>query len=218
MSTHAPDQTNIPNSPTLTLTPPHPLARVTPFKAHPSTLPRTPLSRRWNFQTRVSSAHDAAISRPSGITFSETTHAGRKKGDKDTNSNKDTATGSPVILSPERRSNASLECSRPQPELDPGGVDIGGWYTFNDPEDRLSPSALALFADLYPSKLVAQAFPGLPRSWFPTITLSIQFFAPVPRVTATGSPVPCSDRTVGVWATEKFVQDPQGRHAAYVEV
>lgn len=99
-----------------------------------------------------------------------------------------------------------------------GGVEIGGWYTFNDPQDRLSPSALALFADLYPSKLVGQAFPGLPRSWFPTVTLSIQFYAPIPRATATLDQSPSSDRSVGVWTNSKFVQDPQGRHDVYVEV
>lgn len=148
----------------LTLLPPHPLARVTPFETHPATLPPTPLRSRLNFRHQLSGALDPAAHQ----------HA--------------------------------------------GAVETGTWYTFNDAHDRLSPSAVAFFADLFGTNLVGKAFPDLPTSWFPTVTLSIQFYAPIPHATATSAHRPSSDRSVGVWSSGKFIQDPQGRHDVYVEV
>lgn len=149
----------------LTLVPPHSLARVTPFETHPATLGPTPLRSRLNFRNQLSGASLPDVLRHSA-----------------------------------------------------GPVEAGRWYTFNDPHDRLSPSAIAFFADLFGSNLVGKAYPDLPTSWFPTVTLSIQFYAPVPRVTDTSALSPSSDRSVGVWSSGRFVQDPQGRHDVYVEV
>ena len=50
------------------------------------------------------------------------------------------------------------------------------------------------------------------RSWFPTITLSIEFKTRIP------SSAEFSDRTVGLYSESRFLHDPHARHNARVEV
>lgn len=49
-------------------------------------------------------------------------------------------------------------------------------------------------------------------SWFPTLTMSIEFKARIP------SSAEFSDRTVGVYSESKFLHDPYTRHNGRVEV
>lgn len=53
----------------------------------------------------------------------------------------------------------------------------------------------------------------LGRSWFPTMTLAIEFKSPIPAP----SDIHAS-RTVGLYSSGRFLNDPQGRHDVYVEV
>ena len=51
-------------------------------------------------------------------------------------------------------------------------------------------------------------------SWFPTVTLSIEFKNKIPPPSSSLH----ADRTVGLYSYGRFVTAPQGRHDAYVEV
>jgi hypothetical protein len=43
---------------------------------------------------------------------------------------------------------------------------------------------------------------------FPTVTITIEFKSPIPQGT----------RTIGVFGSGRFIEDPQGRHELYTEV
>ena len=155
--------------PSLTLVPPAPGARVTPFGTYPSSLKPSTKEPRWNFTPYIQAARDRSI---------HERHARlAKAGESD------------------------------------GGVEGGGWYTFNDPGDVLTPASLAFFADLFPDKLPVAAYPDLPSSWFPTVTMSVQFCARIPRGSENHS-----QHTVGTFTSGRFIDEPMGRHDIYVEV
>jgi hypothetical protein len=49
-------------------------------------------------------------------------------------------------------------------------------------------------------------------SWYPTMAIAIEFKSPIPSS-------PCyAPRTVGLYSSGRFINDPQGRHDAYVEI
>ena len=50
-------------------------------------------------------------------------------------------------------------------------------------------------------------------SWFPTMVLNIDFKFPIPR-----SSSDYASRTVGLYSSGHFINDPQGRHNQYTEV
>lgn len=54
----------------------------------------------------------------------------------------------------------------------------------------------------------------IPRSWYPTMTMAIDFKAPIPSP----SKNIYADRTVGIYSKGLFMNDPQGRHDMYTEV
>ncbi|KAI0059620.1 hypothetical protein BV25DRAFT_1889604 [Artomyces pyxidatus] len=148
----------------LTLVPPAPHARHTPFHTHPSSAPLAPLLPRITFRPYLLRAEDHSIGER---------HAQRAE----------------------------------------GGVDVGEWYTFSDPAERVTTTSLALFADLFPNLLPPIVNGGtLPPSWFPTVVLTLEFKAPIPRGEG------YSTRTVGSFVTCRFVNDPQGRHDVYGEL
>ncbi|KAJ7359588.1 hypothetical protein DFH08DRAFT_952703 [Mycena albidolilacea] len=62
-------------------------------------------------------------------------------------------------------------------------------------------------------KRALRRFFPLPCPWFPTMTLSIEFKAPIPPPSARHAA-----RTVGLYSTGTFWGAPQGRHDAYVEI
>ncbi|KAI0039735.1 hypothetical protein FA95DRAFT_1684150 [Auriscalpium vulgare] len=139
----------------LTLEPPSPHARVTPFSTHPSESANCPL----------------AFPCP-GVTA--------------------TVDGTLGTL--------------PNPS---GGVDVGQWFTFSHPADMLTLPSLAFFSDLFPNLLPPVVAGGkLPASSCPTVVLTLEFKAPIPR----------GARTVGAYAVSRFLNDPQGRHDVYGEL
>ncbi|KAJ7617509.1 thioesterase-like superfamily-domain-containing protein [Mycena polygramma] len=100
-----------------------------------------------------------------------------------------------------------------------GGLVWGAWLELVGPGERVTPASIAFLADIFlnlPSLLPRSERGGLVPgdTWFPTMTLSIQFQAPIP---APGSAVHAA-RTVGLYSHGTFWGEPQGRHDAYVEV
>jgi len=113
-----------------------------------------------------------------------------------------------------------------------GGVEWGAWLGFSGKEETLTSSALALMVDMFtnlPIILPRSERKGLSTrcaisldgavskgefySWFPTMTLSIEFKAPIPRPSKF-----YASRTVGLYSAGKFIGHPRGRHETYVEV
>ena len=90
----------------------------------------------------------------------------------------------------------------------PGGVEDGRWYELR-PGERITPSFLPVVCDVFPGLLPEAAHADrLRRNRFPTVTISLEFKAPIPLGT----------RTVGVFGAGRFIEDPQGRHEFYAEV
>ncbi|KAI0301133.1 thioesterase-like superfamily-domain-containing protein [Multifurca ochricompacta] len=87
-----------------------------------------------------------------------------------------------------------------------GGVEEGRWHELQ-PGERITPSFLPLICDVFPGLLPVAAYP-LKRAWFATVTMSMEFMAPIPRGT----------RTIGVFGSGRFIENPQGRHDFYAEV
>ncbi|KAJ6585390.1 thioesterase-like superfamily-domain-containing protein [Mycena capillaripes] len=99
-----------------------------------------------------------------------------------------------------------------------GSLVWGAWFELSDPEERVTPASIALLADIFlnlPSLLPRSERGGLvpAETWFPTMTLSIEFQAPIPPPSARHS-----TRTVGLYSTGTFWGEPQGRHDSYLEV
>ncbi|KAI9452445.1 thioesterase-like superfamily-domain-containing protein [Russula earlei] len=90
----------------------------------------------------------------------------------------------------------------------PGGVEDGRLYELH-PGEHISSSILPVICDVFPGLLPA-AVQGvtLGPNWFPTVTMAIEFKAPIPQ----------GIRTVGVFAAGRFIENPQGRHELYTEV
>lgn len=96
-----------------------------------------------------------------------------------------------------------------------GGTEWGAWLGFSGKDEMLTSPALAFMVDMFantPTMLPRSERKGLSTSWFPTVTLSIEFKAPIPKPSEFHA-----SRTVGLYSTGKFIGHPQGRHEAYVE-
>ncbi|KAF9444333.1 hypothetical protein P691DRAFT_712009 [Macrolepiota fuliginosa MF-IS2] len=96
------------------------------------------------------------------------------------------------------------------------GVEWGSWFGFSDKEEKITSTSIAFLVDIFsnlPSLLPRSERKGLVNSWFPTVTLSIEFKAPIPPPSEYHA-----SRTVGVYSNGKFMHHPQGRHDAYVEI
>jgi len=90
----------------------------------------------------------------------------------------------------------------------PGGVEDGRWYELRQGE-RITPTFLPVVCDVFPGLLFEAVHADrLRRNRFPTVTISLEFKAPIPLGT----------RTVGVFGAGRFIEDPQGRHEFYAEV
>ncbi|KAF9007563.1 thioesterase-like superfamily-domain-containing protein [Cyathus striatus] len=79
-----------------------------------------------------------------------------------------------------------------------GGLEWAAWFEFKDEEDNITSR---------------HEKPGLKISWFPTVTMSIEFKAPIPPLSPRHA-----NRTVGLYSTGRFMGNPQAKHDAYVEV
>ncbi|KAF7364838.1 hypothetical protein MVEN_00354100 [Mycena venus] len=99
-----------------------------------------------------------------------------------------------------------------------GGLVWGAWFELTGADDHVTPASIAFLADTFinlPSLLPRSERNGLVsgETWFPTMTLSIEFKAPIPPPSERHSA-----RTVGLYSTGTFWGEPQGRHDAYVEI
>lgn len=115
-----------------------------------------------------------------------------------------------------------------------GGLEWGAWVELPSPGETITTSTLCFFADIFensptllpksetgglgpryvPLVCPVLAYPQRPlNSWCPTLTLSIDFKFPIPRSSAD-----FARRTVGLYMSAHFINDPQGRHDAYVEI
>ncbi|KAK7057206.1 thioesterase-like superfamily-domain-containing protein [Favolaschia claudopus] len=99
-----------------------------------------------------------------------------------------------------------------------GGLVWGAWFQLTGIEEQITPVSIAFLADTFnnlPSLLPRSERGGLVPcdTWFPTMTLSIEFKAPIPPPS-----LEHSARTVGLYSTGTFWGEPQGRHDAYVEI
>ncbi|CAA7262979.1 unnamed protein product [Cyclocybe aegerita] len=97
-----------------------------------------------------------------------------------------------------------------------GGLEWGSWLELVDKSERITNPALAFLVDIFsntPTLLPRSERPGLEISWFPTMTLSIEFKNKIPPPSSSHA-----DRTVGIYSSGSFMTPPQGRHDVYVEV
>lgn len=97
-----------------------------------------------------------------------------------------------------------------------GGLEWGGWLEFVDQGERITNPALIFLADIFintPNLLPKSERIDLTPSWYPTMTLAVEFKHPIPPTSKLHA-----GRTVGLYSTGRFVNHPQGRHDIYVEV
>ncbi|THH30424.1 hypothetical protein EUX98_g3764 [Antrodiella citrinella] len=108
------------------------------------------------------------------------------------------------------------------------GLEYGLWLSLNDRQEQLTTPMLAFMADTY--EALDEHIPGAHQqlrakrqpvsggiaitSWAPTMVMTLEFKFPVPKPSSTDY----SSRTVAVFSSGKFMNDPQGRHDVYVEV
>jgi len=98
-----------------------------------------------------------------------------------------------------------------------GGLEWGAWFEFTDKNDIISNPSLAFLVDIFmniPTLLPKSEKVGLTTSWYPTMTLSIEFKNKIPLPSSSLH----ADRTVGLYSCGRFMTAPQGRHDGYVEV
>ncbi|KAI0040107.1 hypothetical protein FA95DRAFT_1612047 [Auriscalpium vulgare] len=89
-----------------------------------------------------------------------------------------------------------------------GGIAIGEWHALRDPADKqITFPSLAFISDLF-AGFLPPVVAKLGPSWFPTVVLSLEFKAPIPR----------GATSVGAYVTSRFIADPQGRHDVYCEL
>jgi len=97
-----------------------------------------------------------------------------------------------------------------------GGVEWAAWFELTKENDAITTPALCFFSDIFlniPSLLPKSEREELGTSWFPTIVLNIEFRFPIPRPS-----LDHASRTVGLYSSGHFMNDPQGRHNQYTEV
>jgi len=94
-----------------------------------------------------------------------------------------------------------------------GGVESGMWMQLSHPSDKLTPKSLILLSDLFNGSLPTTVIKDVKQNWFPTVVISIEFKAPIPRDSSI-----YSLRTVGAFISSRFINDPQARHDVYLEL
>ncbi|KAF9562590.1 hypothetical protein CPC08DRAFT_817087 [Agrocybe pediades] len=97
-----------------------------------------------------------------------------------------------------------------------GGVEWGAWFEFADEGEEITNTSLCFLADMClntPTLLPPSERPGLTTSWYPTMTLALEFKNKIPPPSSKHA-----SRTVGLYSLGRFMTAPQGRHEAYVEV
>ncbi|KAF8125696.1 thioesterase-like superfamily-domain-containing protein [Boletus edulis] len=119
-----------------------------------------------------------------------------------------------VLLSHNDPNHASRTTSE---SVGGGGTLWGAWYELSYTDDKLTTSSIPFFCDSFVNlpNLLPKSEPGSARgkrSWCPTIAMTVEFKARIP------SSDNYSTRTVGLYSEARFMNDPEGRHNARVEV
>ena len=185
------------SAPGYTLAPPSPYARRLPLYTHPSTAVNTPVSHltHWNFRDRIQWAWDPIVVAKNSLE------------------------------SPTRTNETSVGG---------GGTEWGAWFELKGAEERITTPALAYLVDLFISthllipksergklgfRYAMQISHAVQRtewlnlcSWFATVTLTIEFKFPIPTT------IEFARRTVGLYSSSRYINEPRGRHDTYVEV
>ncbi|KAF7353850.1 hypothetical protein MVEN_01070600 [Mycena venus] len=99
-----------------------------------------------------------------------------------------------------------------------GGMAVwGAWIELVDKDERITPASLAFLADcietmgtLFPKSVTGFDVRNL---WLPTLSLSLQWKAPIPPPSAIHSA-----RTVGISVVSGFLSEPQNRHDTLIEI
>ncbi|THU80953.1 hypothetical protein K435DRAFT_873869 [Dendrothele bispora CBS 962.96] len=97
-----------------------------------------------------------------------------------------------------------------------GGIDWASWCGFTDKTERITTQSLAFFADAFtnaPMLLEDQDGNAVRKHWYPTTVMTLEFKSPIPPPSQVHA-----GRTVGVWSTGKFINEPSGRHDQYTEI
>ncbi|KZP26973.1 hypothetical protein FIBSPDRAFT_818907 [Athelia psychrophila] len=97
-----------------------------------------------------------------------------------------------------------------------GGVKWAAWFELTNESEVINTPSLCFLADIFqkaPVLLPESEKVGLGTSWFPTMVLNIEFKFPIPKTSADHS-----TRTVGIYSSTHFMNDPQGRTNPYIEV
>lgn len=184
----------------INLLPPSPYARRVPLHHHPAQAPTTGLDRRYKFHSRFD-----------------------------------------VTLEPEIASQNNLDSPRRATSSDTiggGGVDYGLWCGFKDKDEAVTISSLPFFADISlnaPVLLPIEYNKGFQNrylsmfrvfstltfaintktssSWFPTMTMNIEYKFTIPKTSKAHS-----NRTVGIFSSTNFINGRLGRHDMYTEI
>ncbi|KAI0072516.1 hypothetical protein K474DRAFT_1667757 [Panus rudis PR-1116 ss-1] len=98
------------------------------------------------------------------------------------------------------------------------GMEWGLYLSLTDERERITTPSLAFMADMFVA--VDEVIKDGPqaatrhRSWAPTMVMTIEFKFPIPPPSN-----PDHDpRTVAIYSSGRFMNDPQARHDTYVEV
>ncbi|KAL5536530.1 hypothetical protein ACEPAF_352 [Sanghuangporus sanghuang] len=99
-------------------------------------------------------------------------------------------------------------------EREPPGLEFGSWLTLEDEVDPLRSSMLPFCADIIkplPELLPPEVNPFVGKTWYPTLTMTIEFKAPITLESH-------AEKTFGLYAVGRFFQEPLGRHETIIEV
>ncbi|KAK7468919.1 hypothetical protein VKT23_003415 [Stygiomarasmius scandens] len=96
------------------------------------------------------------------------------------------------------------------------GLEWGSWCGFTDKTERITPQSLALLADIFTN--APMLLPGVDddvvrKSWYPTTVMTLEFKSPIPPPSKDHA-----DRTVGLYSTGRYINEPSGRHDQNAEV
>lgn len=94
------------------------------------------------------------------------------------------------------------------------GLQWGDYLTLCDARESLRPAMLAFFADCFTSYPVMLPTLTTQKIWLPTIVMTIEFKFPIPKATDPHT----SQRTVAIFTQSKFVNEPNARHDAVIEL
>ncbi|TFK24367.1 hypothetical protein FA15DRAFT_619368 [Coprinopsis marcescibilis] len=96
------------------------------------------------------------------------------------------------------------------------GLEWAAWFEFKTPTEKLSNIYIPFLVDMFSntiSLLPREERGNIGVSWFPTMTLAVDFKFPICMLG-----LEHSQRTAGIYSSGRFISNPQSRHDIYVEV